>query len=280
MPTYSQISFKASHNSYDRNESVFEQLIFHPTDPSRCGCMSLEFDIWRHTSPYTPGANISEHFFTVSHSTPGSATLKHYLQSVLEWHHSAANHPPILICLDIKSQLGDYDDFHLQIDTYLRNYFDESLIYSPSRFASASGGDLCQKVMKAGWDEVDAMRGKFIFCLSGNVKWKSEYADHNLLTQRLCFSDRDFSDDDADICPPNSGNFIFFNFHIFHANREIWMKTIPPFTERNFITRAYEVNSMSNWADCMTAKVSALATNKISNHVWAMVSNAGAYISK
>lgn len=280
MPTYSQISFKTSHNSYDRRESTVEQLTFHADAPSKCGCMGLEFDIWRHTSPYTPGGEISDKFFTVAHTIPGNVTLEHYLQRVTEWHKINPRHPPVLIYLDIKSSHDGYQDFHLQIDSYLQRYFNANLIYKPSNFDGPVGTDLCQRVIASGWKDVDAMAGKFIFCLSGNASWKAEYATHDLLTERLCFSDVDFSDSEDGVKPPTSGNFVFFNFHIFHAHRKVWMKTIPPFTESNFITRAYEVDSSSNWGDCLSAKVSALATNKISNHDWAQVSTFSAYVSK
>ena len=53
---YHQASFKGSHNSYDRNEPIHEQLLYHPGDVSRCGCRALEFDIWRHSDDKEKGA--------------------------------------------------------------------------------------------------------------------------------------------------------------------------------------------------------------------------------
>jgi hypothetical protein len=278
--TYSQISFKASHNTYERNEPIAAQLTFDNEEPHQCGCMALEFDIWRHTSPYVPGESISDLFFTIGHVMPGEITLKRYLDIVKKWHTQVPNHLPVLITLDIKSSLGGYDNFHLQIDTYLKVHFGENFIFKPSELSSEGGGDLCRRVINNGWPKIKQMNGKFLFCLSGNPKWKSEYTQYDLLTDRLCFSDRDLEDNDETVTPPNTGHFVFFNFHIWNKNKDIWMKTIPPFAQKNLIVRAYEANSETNWNNCLKAKVSAIATNKIRDHSWARVSPVRPYKTK
>ncbi len=98
---YNEVTFKASHNSYDRDETTHEQLDFHHEDPSRCGCRGLEFDIWRHSDE-------KEKFFTVSHTqilTEGPP-LAWYLGLLLSWHLNNPGHDVILITLDIKSHMG------------------------------------------------------------------------------------------------------------------------------------------------------------------------------
>lgn len=285
---YGQIVFKASHNSYDRNEKISDQLTFYHEKPYNCGCMGLEFDIWRHTSQYISGSSINEGFFTVSHQTPGDKTLKSFLDSVYEWHKENLLHDPVLITLDIKSSDGGYDNFHQEIDTYLKVYFgneklDTSNIFRPADLATLEGSDLCQKVIRNGWPSLGAgspMKGKFIFCLSGNKAWKAEYAKHELLTQRLCFSDLDQSDNDDGVVPPEDGNIVFFNFNIFHAHRGVWMNTIPAFAKKNLIVRTYEANSENNWNDCVKSNVSAIATNKIKGAFWAKVSDNSKYNEK
>lgn len=72
----------------------------------------------------------------------------------------------------------------------------------------------------------------------------------------------------------------FFNFHIYNRDSAIWTKTILTFSQANFITRAYIANSRDNWRDCIRAGVTAIATDKVSNHSWAMVSNTGPYITR
>jgi hypothetical protein len=287
-PTYSQIAFKASHNSYERDESTAEQLTFNSQKPYNGGCLGLEFDIWRKTSPYENGVKIDENFFRVFHSSPHvwpplGETLKHYLDRLKEWHNGNNQHDVILISLDIKSSEDGYDDFHKEIDTYLKVYFDESWILKPKDIfalnnSTISAGDtLCGEIVKNGWPTMNYLKGKFIFCLSGNKGWKTEYTMHNLLTERFCFSDSDKPDDDKSVAPPESGNFVFFNFHIFHDHRGVWMNTIPPFTNKNLIVRTYDVDSEDNWRSCLQANVSVISTNKISNHSWAKVSDTHIY---
>ncbi|MBK8493312.1 MAG: hypothetical protein IPL49_21140 [Saprospirales bacterium] len=144
---YDQIIFKASHNSYDRDESIAEQLTFHPSSPHNGGCMALEFDIWRHSSPFIRDQRISDNYFMVSHTGTGGSTLANYLRQIKSWHHRTPNHPVILITIDIKSKEGGYSNFHDEIDTYLKCHFDQNLIFSPNRLIKDHSLSLCENVI-------------------------------------------------------------------------------------------------------------------------------------
>ena len=279
--TYDQLIFKASHNSYDRNEPLGEQLTFHPNDPSKCGCLGVELDIWRHTSPYVPYEQMDKGFFTVAHVTPGSTTLASYFDQILAWNKNNPGHYPVLVTLDIKSSLGGFDGFQDEIDTYLKLYFGEALIFKPNKLLYDDQLTLCENVIKHGWPTIDSaeMAGKFIFCLSGNKDWKKEYANTNLPV-RYCFSDENKSDSDPNVVPPTTGNIVFFNFGISNSNRGVWMNTIPPFAPKHLITRTYVSNDETIWNNCIKANVSAIATDKLSGHSWCKVSNTAPYALK
>ncbi|MHA7110317.1 Ca2+-dependent phosphoinositide-specific phospholipase C [Sunxiuqinia elliptica] len=280
--TFDQITFKASHNSYDRKESFSEQLTFNPKEPHNSGCMGLELDIWRHSSNYKPFESIGANYFTVAHTLLfGSTPLSSFLSEILDWHHRNSQHSIILITLDIKSAHGGYDKFHEEIDTYLKCYFDEDLIFKPHQLMKDSSLSLCENVIKTGWPALSAseIKGKFIFCLSGNKSWKSEYAKTSL-NHRYCFSDQDMSDSDKAVHPPSNGNIVFFNFHIHNSNKDTWMSSIPPFAQKKLITRTYISNSETNWSNCIKANVSAIATDKVSNNSWCKVSNSHGYREK
>lgn len=280
--TYDQITFKASHNSYNRDETLAEQLTFKPDTPYNCGCMGLELDIHRHTSDYKPFESISENFFDVGHTSKEiKGDLSVFLSEILDWHGKNPEHNIILITLDIKSKDGGFDNFDEEIDTYLKCYFNEGLIFKPHQLMKDTSLSLCENVIKNGWPALSdsKLKGKFIFCLSGNKHWKSEYARTNL-NIRYCFSDQDFSDSDRELHPPSKGNIVFFNFHIFNKDRGVWMDTIPLFAQKKLITRTWKTNSKDDWDDAIKAKVSALATDKISNHDWAKVSNSREYKEK
>lgn len=286
--TFGNITFKASHNSYERNESIAAQLGFNQKEPYNGACMSVEFDIWRKSSDFDLYQSIDENFFRVFHTAPHinpplGKTLKYYLNELYQFHQGNPFHDVVLVVLDIKSSGGGYHDFHHQIDTYIKCYFDESLIFKPKDIINENilpGDSLCGIVAANGWPSLKKMKGKFLFCLSGNAVWKAEYTKYDLLTHRFCFSDVDKADNDRNLIVPDKGDAVFFNFHIFQSNRHIWKKVIPAFAKHNFITRAYEVDSQENWNCCIEAKVSALATNKISHHQWAKVADNVPYIKK
>jgi len=275
--TFSNITFKASHNSYGKEETSNEQLTFDTHAPYHCGCMALEFDIWRHSSTYEYLKEIDKNYFTVNHIGPGKTKLVHYLDEVLDWHKKNQHHPIILITLDIKSSRGGCDFFHKEIDTYLKCYFDETIIFKPNQLMTDETLSLCENVIMNGWPDLSSseLQGKFIFCLSGNKKWKSKYAATNL-HDRFCFSDEDISASDKEVSPPTKGNVVFFNFHISDHNKEVWMNTIPPFAEKNLITRIFVANTEADWNNCINANVSAIATDKI-NSTWAKVSDSCEY---
>jgi hypothetical protein len=218
---YHEVSFKASHNSYDRAESIHEQLNFFPNNPSRCGCRGLEFDIWRHSGQ-------KEKLFTVHHSLPFAGyPLAHYLGLLLSFHLNNPNHDPILVTIDIKSS-GNKLAFPREIDSYLARFFNKSLLFTPAELFKIPGITLCENVIRFGWPDLSLMKGKFIFCLSGNKVWKSFYAASNIKS-RPCFSDNDVDDDDPNIFTPIRGNFVFFNMNIWSANFPIWKNTLPLF---------------------------------------------------
>jgi len=279
--TFDQIIFKASHNSYDKNgESLASQLTFNPAQPYNNGCMAIELDIWRESSPYTPYVSIAKDYFKVGHTSPGD-DLCDYFADVLNWHKSNPGHDVVLITLDIKSWQGGYDNFQDEIDTYLKCYFGEELIFKPNKLMLNSSLSLCANVVSTGWPKLSSpdLKGKFIFCLSGNADWKAEYARTNL-NQRYCFSDLDESDSNAAVQPPTSGNIVFFNFHIYNSSRDVWMTTIPPFSTNKLITRAYVIDSETNWTNCMNANVSAIATDSVTGSDWCKVSNTAEYKQK
>lgn len=278
---FSKITFKASHNSYMRKETLNKQLTFNINEPYNCGCMALELDIWRHSSKYEYLDNINDGYFTVSHINLRNITLAHYLEKILDWHNSNPNHNVILVTLDIKSSRGDCDTFPEEIDTYLKCYFDEELIFKPNKLITDNTLSLCENVIKDDWPELTStkLQGKFIFCLSGTEEWKSKYASTDL-NKRYCFSDEDISASDKEIHPPSKGNIVFFNFHIEDNNKDVWMNTIPPFAKKNLITRTYQSDSESDWNNCIKANVSAIATDKISNNTWAKVSDLHKYKEK
>jgi len=263
---YHEISFKASHNSYDRDEAIHEQLVYFANDPSRCGCRGLEFDIWRHSSA-------TERFFTVSHSSPnGGYPFAYYLGLLLSHHFNHPSHDVILVTIDIKSSSGSIQSLPQEIDGYITEYFNKDLLFTPGMLFRNPELSLCENVIRFGWPEIKLMKGKFVFCLSGTTAWKNKYANSDIKS-RLCFSDKNVDDDDSNITIPSGGKFVFFNMHIWSDDYSTWKNTLPRFFARNLVTRVYVADGESLWNKALHASASILATNKVSGKVWAKVGN-------
>jgi Phosphoinositide phospholipase C, Ca2+-dependent len=261
---YHEVSFKASHNSYERDEPIQDQLRFFPNDPARCGCRGLEFDIWRNTHE-------TERFFTVNHNSANTGyPLAYYLGLLLSWHANHRAHDVILVSIDIKSDDRSFQSFPDEIDHYIKQYFDSRLIFTPAKLLTDRNLSLCENVIRHGWPDVNAMRGKFIFCLTGNEEWKTFYAGTGI-QNRYCFSDKDVPDNNLNLEIHLRDNFVFFNMHVFSDHFSTWKNTLPRFLPRHLITRVYEVGSEAQWNKCQGAAASAMATNQVSGHSWAKV---------
>src|SRR5436189_1483511 len=262
---YNQASYKQSHNSYDRDEDSHQSLLFHPNDPGNAGCRGLEYDIWRH-SDSSNGRSLG--YFTVAHSTSSGPPFANYLGYLLSWHLADVNHDVVFVTVDIKSSGGSKESFPDEIDNYMREWFNAGLMYTPGML-SPDNSDFVAYVKANGWPEVDTLRGKFIFCLSGNSDWKTYYAQTNPLA-RLCFADKDF-DDGKSVTVPTTGQQIIFSSNLYSDNFETWKKSITNLRAANLIARGYVLTSDGIWDKAKQAKLNAFATDKITGHSWAHV---------
>jgi len=264
---YNQLAFKASHNSYGRDEDLHQQLQWDAAHPYQCGCRGLELDITRH-SDSSGGTSLG--FFQVSHDQGGSGPpLATCLGYLLSWHLADTGHDPVFVDLDIKSEDGDETTFPDEIDTYLREWFSAPLIFTPGSLVGKSGLDLVACVQKGGWPTLEDLAGKFIFCLSGYDKWKSNYATTSP-TDRLCFADFDVKDT-AESSPVSSGWRAVANVHLYSDDYDDWKKLIPKLRADAFLVRGYVLNGEGLWDKALGAGINVLATDKVRNYSWAKV---------
>lgn len=250
--------FKASHNSYQRDETIQQQLTFHETQPYQCGCRGLELDIQRNSS-----STMNPNFFTVNHTriTNGDS-LQSWLDQVLLWAGNT-DHDVVWIMLDIKSTEGDVSTFPTELDEYLTDYFGVENIITPSQMfpEMAQGKTLSDLVAQKGWPILNTIRKKFIFCLSGTESWKKTYANQNP-AERLCFAD---CTDDKNL----GTSRVVYNVKAGHENQTV----LNNLKARNVIIRVYDTNSEKDWNNAIKAGANMLATDKVSNHDWAEVAN-------
>lgn len=256
--------FKASHNSYDRDETIPQQLTFNSSEAYQCGCRGVELDIWRHSDDPTMNPGL----FTVNHISGLSGdTLKSWLDQVLSWHHSNPNHDLVWVMLDIKSSNGDSSSFPNEIDGYLTTYFGTELIASPKvLFPDLSDNNPIGDIVRAkGWATLGSFKNKFIFCLSGNEDWKKVYVNQSPTT-RLCLAD---CTDDKNL----SNTRVVYNVKAGKGKDD----TIKSLIKNNIFIRVYDVDSENDWKDAINMGANMLATNKVSDHSWAEVSSSSPF---
>ena len=258
---YNQVIFKASSNCTKNRKALEEQLAFNPNVPDNCGCLSLEFRAWRHSTPFNPYKSIEPDFFTMSQFTTNGTSLSIHLKKLLEWHNATPNHYPVLINLDINSLNGIDANFHDEIDTYLKCYFGKELIFKPGQLIKNSSLSLAENVKNHGWPTLSQMRGKFIFCLTGNSDRKNKYANTDI-EKRYCFSEgviytlKEI---------PEKGNIVFFStiYAPYQPYKELFRKKLDYYHDANYITRLYNVNSSDGWEYAISHNFSVIATDRL-----------------
>ncbi|GHB58215.1 Ca2+-dependent phosphoinositide-specific phospholipase C [Persicitalea jodogahamensis] len=264
---YNEAAFKSSHNSYDRKESLDQQLQFYDTPDAyyNCGCRAVELDIWRHSKPDEPN---SPDWFTVNHLTNGGKTLDYYLSQLRVWHEHNPGHDVIGVSLDIKSSGGDASTFPEEIDRYLTNFMGRDLILTPGDlFSGINGNNLSELVKAQGWPTLSAMTNKFIFCLSGNEDWKKLYSEMSPAT-RFCFSD---ATDASQLMVPNSR--VVYNIKEGKGSSG----EIDKLRSDKILIRVYDVDNGNDWQSARKLGANNLATNKVSGSTWASVSTHAPY---
>ena len=281
-----EVVIKKSHNSYDRKESIIEQLNKFD-EPEDCNCRGIELDInfTDLTNPEEPG------FFKVYHKSSSSdaKNLADYLTDIKKWHDDNSGHNFIFVAIDLKdnttskAQKKDISDptrYPDQLDTYLASFLGEDLLFKPKDLVGAEGFTyLYDYIDNNSWPTLDEIGSKFIFCITG--EWKNEYASHDPQA-RLCFADYFISGDEDKIPEfPIDRNILFYNCKIHsNADRDKWTKILPHYQKHKLITRTYTIESEGLWDDALKCGVNILDTTKVSNYHWAKLANGDSYINQ
>lgn len=259
---YGQVSFKASHNSYDRDEMpITDQLTWSAQHPHQAGCRGLEVDIVEAPNLW---------LWSVQHGggDQGAADMQfvEYLRHLRHWSEFHPNHDVITITVDLKSKSKDSRQFPRYFDLVVNECLGAERLYTPRQLLG-SHSNLVAAAMSDGWPTLSELRGKFILCLSGEDEvTKRGYARGR---RRLSFVDQRFRSRDA--YPSTTvGDRVFFNFDT--SESWAWDRRLRWFaTQRGLITRAYVLNEENVWNKVRAAEANILATDKVRNQSWAKI---------
>lgn len=253
---YSNVSMKAAHNSYQRDETLIEQITWHPTKPSDAGCRCIELDV---------SQSKTGNQWSVGHLggyKSNDRQLSQFLAELRAWDRANLGHDVITLYLDLKSVQSAFPD---QLDQYIRQYLD-SPMYSPGELMR-DAPTLSAGALKYGWPTLSALRGRFIVVLTGDKDAKEKYSDTDP-HRRLCFADKDRKADEA----PDSQTRVFFNYHLYSSDKDKWSKVFRASAGKpNAVIRGYVLNGDDLWNNALKAGCHILATDKVSGHSWAKV---------
>jgi hypothetical protein len=259
---YNEVSMKAAHNSYQRDEILVDQLAWSASQPYQAGCRALELDI---------SQSKNTNMWPVGHDDSYEKDyrqLSQFLNELSVWSSRNTMHDVITVHLDLKPV---EPGFPQKLDNYIRNNLHVGVITNVYRPGELMHNEptLAAGAEKFGWPTLDQLRGRFIFCVTGNQQAKDSYA-RTSPRERLCFADVDVSDENKN--NPQSDACVFFNYNLYSDNKGIWGPVFRRLAgTRKVILRGYVLNGESLWKAAIESGCHLLATDKIRNYKRAAV---------
>lgn len=255
---YNEVRQKASHNAYQRDESIIDQLVYHRV-------RTIEYDL--HTNYGEPVLKLRAapdgDWLVYHHIADMNTNFKLFSQALSQlkgFHEMVPEHEVVTVFFDI-----GFDAKHTpeDFDNLINSYIPKEWIFTPADLLNrcADAATLKDSVNTCGWPYLDELRGKFIF-----VPTEGSYAGENrqdALT-RLCFVTGGFDD----------ANSVFFNMEYEENDTD-------PAEVYNagYVSRVYYADSAEKFADAKNQKANLIAINEINyiEYPWSNTFNASGY---
>jgi hypothetical protein len=145
----------------------------------------------------------------------------------------------------------DEQDFPNRFDDFLRSSsFDESRLFKPDKLVVTGSPQ---------WPTLSRLRGKVIFCLSGDEEYKGVYARR---PGRLCFADWALGPVSIHQVDFDADPRVFINFNAGH-----WMnKPTGPDLLPGYVYRVWGVETPAQWSKFQAFGFNLLATDHIRSY--------------
>ncbi len=264
--TFDRVSFKAAHNSMDRGLSLAEQLDWEPRRPHVSGCRGLELDLVQSSDGWR---------WAVKHGGRYSSTTKQldaWLDELRTWGRRNRQSGVVTVHLDVKNIPGDKrtSAYARELDAYIAANFDADRIFRPGELL-APGKTLVESVRdRGGWLALEGMRGRFVFCLSGNDIAKDVYTATDF-PNRLCFADIQIGWPDSLGSLARKGNRIFLNVFAAAATDDTWPRTVAWAAGLpGFVVRVFGINTSARWRRALRCGANVVSINALDAQ-WATV---------
>lgn len=255
---YNEVRQKASHNAYQRDESIIDQLVYHRV-------RTIEYDL--HT-------NYGDPLFKLQAAPDGDWLVYHHiadmntnfklfsqaLSQLKSFHEMVPDHEVVTVFFDIS-----FDEKHTpqDFDDLITSYIPKEWIFTPADLLESCPGaaSLKDAAGSCGWPYLDDLRGKFIF-----VPTEGSYAGDNRenALDMICFVTGGFQDPES----------VFFNME--YAEND----TLPAEVyNAGFVSRVYYADSAEKFADAENQKANLIAINEINyiKYPWSNTFNASGY---
>lgn len=266
-PRYDEVRQKSAHNSFQRDEALFDQLVYHRI-------RSLEFDIHvgKTLEPDVAGEWYVYHIDVVDDDASCS-TLSRCLEQVAALARVVPEHEVVTVWIDLKDGF-DAEHRPEDLDARLQAAFGGRLWTPGELLAGCPGaGSLQEAVSLPGcdWPELAALRGRVVVALTGGDLEEPDGALASYLAgdpaTRAAFVAPGLADAAA---IADHGEAVIFNLSVDEV------ALAEPVRAANLVSRVWVLDDEAGWTEAAQAGAHHLATNKINAAVDPWATTAGA----
>jgi hypothetical protein len=254
---YADVRQKSAHNSYQRDEAPFDQLVYH-----RIRSVELDVHVGKTFEPTEDGVWYVYHTDVIDDDT-WCVRLGHCLDAFGAFADAAADHEVLTLWIDFKD---DWDAGHGpdELDDALQAAFGDALISGPELLALA-GCPEASSVQAGlldpacGWPTLEALRGRVLVVLTGAASVLRVY--HDAAGRRALVAPAGSALDDAASWPGTA----IFNF----AAADV--AAAQTYVDAGFVARVWDCNDVARWDAAVAAGAHHVATDKVNDAIdpWA-----------
>lgn len=266
-PRYDEVRQKSAHNSFQRDEALFDQLVYHRI-------RSLEFDIHvgKTLEPDVAGDWYVYHVDVVDDDT-SCATLSRCLEQVAALARVVPEHEVVTLWLDLKDGF-DAEHRPEDLDARLQAAFGGRLWTPGELLAGCPGAGTLQEALTlpgCDWPELAALRGRVVVALTGGDLEDPSGALASYLAgdpaTRAAFVAPGLADAAA---IAERGEAVIFNLSVDEV------ALAEPVRAANLVSRVWVLDDEAAWTEAAQAGAHHLASNKVNATVDPWASTAGA----
>jgi hypothetical protein len=266
-PRYDEVRQKSSHNSFQRDEGLLDQMIYHRI-------RSLEFDIHvgKTLEPDLDGDWYVYHTDVIDADSQ-CRTLSQCLGLVATLGRVVPEHEVVTLWIDLKDGFGG-EHRPGDLDARLLEAFGERLWTPGELLAGCPAAGLQQAIARCGWPELAALRGRVIVALTGG-----DLDDAN--GALASYVGGDPAARAAFVAPglEDAGAIAAHDEAIFHNLAVDDVALAQDVRAAGMVSRVWVVDDVDAWQGATSVAVHHLATNQINARVdpWSSTAGAGGW---